>query len=382
MGADESPVATTDGGLMRLIWRICACAVACSGLIVVAPPAHAEVSGVSAWVISGATGDPDPSAVSENQIQFGIGFADSGGGSDVRFNGLSFGYSVTGGGRTVASGGWPGGSGVTYVSGGTAPSRYIQAVDLRELSAGTTYTISVWAIDHGMNFSNSLQVTTLTRIMAPGAPTGLVAVGADTTATLTWSAPSSNGGAAITGYTATASPGGLTCSSSSTGCSIASLVPSSTYTFTVVASNSAGTGTPSAASAPLTMPALAAQSTKPAVTPGSSAASPSTSPSGAPDAVPTELGDVDPSVDTVDGELVITRSGGTYRLRVETNSPETPFTVTARRPGAKVLKWSLDTKATGAVAFSTRRDLSGYTIRLRMEGQTLDVVTIPADRTS
>ena len=333
-------------------------------------------------MISGATGDPDPSAVSENQIQFGIGFADSGGGSDVRFNGLSFGYSVTGGGRTVASGGWPGGSGVTYVSGGTAPSRYIQAVDLRDLSAGTTYTINVWAIDHGVNFSNSLQVTTLTRIMAPGAPSGIAAVGADTTATLTWSAPSSNGGAAITRYTATASPGGLTCSSSSTGCSIASLAPSSTYTFTVVASNSAGTGTPSAASAPLTMPAVAAQSTKPANSSGSSAAPPSAGPSGAQDAVPTELGDVDPSVDTVDGELIITRSGGLYRLRVDTNSPQTPFTVTARRPGAKVLKWSLDTKATGAVAFSTRRDLSGYTIRLRMEGQTLDVVTIPADGAS
>ena len=98
--------------------------------------------------------------------------------------------------------------------------------------------------------------------------------------------------------------------------------------------------------------------------------------------MPTELGDVDPSVDTVDGELIITRSGGLYRLRVDTNSPQTPFTVTARRPGAKVLKWSLDTKATGAVAFSTRRDLSGYTIRLRMEGQTLDVVTIPADGAS
>jgi hypothetical protein len=91
---------------------------------------------------------------------------------------------------------------------------------------------------------------------------------------------------------------------------------------------------------------------------------------------------LDPSVDTIDGELAITRAGGLFRLRVDTNSPDTPFTVTARRPGAKVLKWSLDTKATGAVAFSTKRDLSGYTVRLRMEGQTLDVVTIPVDRTS
>ncbi|CAB4947796.1 MAG: hypothetical protein F2840_06755 [Actinobacteria bacterium] len=367
---------------MRFMGGISACALACMALVVVAPPAHADVSGISAWVISGATGAPDPSAVSENQIQFGIGFADSGGGPDVRFNGLSFGYAVTGEGRTVASGSWPGGSGVTYVSGGTAPSRYIHAVDLRDLSAGTTYTISVWAIDHGTNFTNSLQVTTLTRITVPGPPSGVAAAAAETAATVRWSAPSSTGGAAITGYTAMASPGGLTCSSSSTSCSISSLAPSITYTFTVVATNSAGNGAPSSPSAALTMPALAAQAKKPEATPGSATSTAPVSQSEASAAPATDLGTLDPSVDTIDGELAITRAGGLFRLRVDTNSPDTPFTVTARRPGAKVLKWSLDTKATGAVAFSTKRDLSGYTVRLRMEGQTLDVVTIPVDRTS
>ncbi|MFZ4486081.1 MAG: fibronectin type III domain-containing protein [Candidatus Nanopelagicales bacterium] len=373
---------------MRFMRRVSACALACMAFVVVAPPAHAEVSGISAWVISGATGAPDPSAVSENQIQFGIGFADSGGGPDVRFNGLSFGYTVTGESRTVASGSWPGGSGVTYISGGTAPTRYIHAVDLRDLTAGTTYTINVWAIDHGTNFTSSLQVTTPARITVPGPPSGVAAAAADTTATVTWSAPSSTGGAAITGYTATASPGGLTCSSSSTSCSIPSLTPAGTYTFTVVAANSAGTGAPSTPSAALTIPAQAAQAKKPEATAGAGTSTVPASPSGASgasgtsNADATDLGTLDPSVDTVDGELAITRSGGLFRLRVDTNSPDTPFTVTARRPGAKVLKWSLDTKGTGAVAFSTKRDLSGYTVRLRMEGQTLDVVTIPVDRTS
>ncbi|MSO27923.1 MAG: hypothetical protein EXQ60_07700, partial [Candidatus Nanopelagicales bacterium] len=187
-----------------------------------APPANAEVSGISAWVISGATGQPDPSAVSENQIQFGIGFSDSAGASDVRFDRLSFGYTVTGEGRTIASGSKPEPN-ITYVQSGTATNRYIEAVDLRDLSPGTTYTISVWAVDHGVRFTNSINVTTKTRITPPGAPTSVIAVAATQSATVSWTSPASDGGASITSYTATANPGGQTCSTAATSCVVSSL---------------------------------------------------------------------------------------------------------------------------------------------------------------
>jgi hypothetical protein len=73
-----------------------------------------------------------------------------------------------------------------------------------------------------------------------------------------FTAPGSDGGSAITGYTATSSPGGFTGSGASSPITVTGLTNGTAYTFTVTATNAVGTGTASAAS----------NSVTPATTPG------------------------------------------------------------------------------------------------------------------
>src|SRR6185312_9953702 len=91
--------------------------------------------------------------------------------------------------------------------------------------------------------SNALSATPRT---VPGAPTLNTATPGNTQVSLSWSAPASDGGNAITAYTATASPGGAKCATAgATSCTVNGLTNGVAYSFTVTATNAAGTGAPS-----------------------------------------------------------------------------------------------------------------------------------------
>ena len=86
----------------------------------------------------------------------------------------------------------------------------------------------------------------------PSAPSGVVAVGGDHSAALTWLAPA-DGGSPVTSYVITPYVGGVAqppvpTSSAATSFTVAGLVGGTAYTFAVAAVNAVGTGPPSAQS--------------------------------------------------------------------------------------------------------------------------------------
>jgi hypothetical protein len=92
-----------------------------------------------------------------------------------------------------------------------------------------------------------LMNTTGDPVTVPSAPTMGLATGGNQQATVSWTAPVHNGGAAITEYVVTPYVGGvaqtpIVFSSSATTRTITGLVNGTEYTFTVAATNSAGTG--------------------------------------------------------------------------------------------------------------------------------------------
>jgi hypothetical protein len=102
--------------------------------------------------------------------------------------------------------------------------------------------------------------------VAPGAPTIGTAIAGNEEATVTFTAPASAGGSAITGYTVTASPGGATATGATSPITVTGLTNGTSYTFVVTANNVAGTGAPSAASNAVVPRLLTVTGTPPGMT--------------------------------------------------------------------------------------------------------------------
>lgn len=143
---------------------------------------------------------------------------------------------------------------VTSSPGGFTKSGTASPITVTGLSNGTAYTFTVVATN---SVGNSAASTPSNSVMpaaaaaVPGAPTGATATAGNTQATVTFAAPASDGGAAITGYTVTSNPaGGVDSNAGTTGLThtITGLTNGTPYTFTVVATNSVGNSAASSAS--------------------------------------------------------------------------------------------------------------------------------------
>ena len=145
---------------------------------------------------------------------------------------------------------------VTASPGGASATGASSPIVVTGLTNGTAYTFTVTATNSVGTGAASTASAAVTPATVPGAPTDAAASAGNGQATVSFTAPLSNGGSAITGYTATASPGGSTGSGSGSPLTVTGLTNGTAYTFTVTATNAAGTGPASSASAAVT-PVLA-----------------------------------------------------------------------------------------------------------------------------
>jgi hypothetical protein len=141
---------------------------------------------------------------------------------------------------------------------------WVSDYSLGTLSAGT-HTLKVMADSAGVvnecNESDNTSTKTISvykKGTVPGAPIIGSATAGDGRATVTFAAPASTGSGPITGYIVTTNPGGKTGTGTASPISVTGLINGTAYTFTVKATNAAGTGPASAASNSVTPKAAVA----------------------------------------------------------------------------------------------------------------------------
>ncbi|MCW2936067.1 MAG: hypothetical protein JWM19_7029, partial [Actinomycetia bacterium] len=170
---------------------------------------------------------------------------------------VTVGYGVTGvtawGGNTTCGGT------DAFVNPGTGTLKFLPGVTLQTVrvtllncntSSPLTFTFGLGSATGGtISGSGVATITIVNPATAPGAPTTVTATSqADQSATVSFTAPVSDGGDGINYYTVTASPGGATATGTGSPITVTGLTDGTSYTFTVTATNAVGTGPASAAS--------------------------------------------------------------------------------------------------------------------------------------
>ena len=138
--------------------------------------------------------------------------------------------------------------GITWTATFTPTPNFYAATNVITLD-NTGVTDAAGNAGSGSTTSNNYVVTTAS---VPGAPTGVAAVRGPSEAVVSFNAPASDGGSAITSYTVTSSPGSLTATGSTSPITVTGLTNGTSYTFTVTATNAVGTGSASSASSAIT----------------------------------------------------------------------------------------------------------------------------------
>jgi hypothetical protein len=143
--------------------------------------------------------------------------------------------------------------------GGTGSSNAVTDGFYDPAAAGTQTATCTWSNPYTGNTVVVVLDNPPPAATVPGAPTGVAATAGDSQAAVSWTAPASDGGAAITDYTIQYSSNGGTswstfahAASTATSITVTGLTNGTAYIFRVAAVNSVGTGAYSTASGSVT----------------------------------------------------------------------------------------------------------------------------------
>jgi YVTN family beta-propeller protein len=156
-------------------------------------------------------------------------------------------------------------------NGGSAVTAYTATTGTYSCTTTVMTFCVIWAVPNGTTFSVTVTATnaigtsaasspvSVTTPTVPGAPTGVTATRGNARVTIHWTPPTSNGGSAIRGYTASDGSGHqCVAAPPRTSCIVNRLTNGTTYTFTVTANNAVGasSGTSTGAVTPATRPSV------------------------------------------------------------------------------------------------------------------------------
>ena len=126
-------------------------------------------------------------------------------------------------------------NGATWVA--RNPVSVVSPVLVGGLTNGVTYQLKLRAVNAAGAGAPSVAVAVTPKapVTVPGAPTGVGGVAGAGKVVVSWVAPAFDGGAPISGYTVTSSPGGKSCTTAGAlTCEVTGLSNGTGYTFTVV----------------------------------------------------------------------------------------------------------------------------------------------------
>jgi titin len=197
------------------------------------------------------------------------------------------------------------------------------------LTNGTAYTFTVAAtnaVGAGPASAPSNSVTPKPAANVPGAPTNVTAAAGDASATVSWTAPVSDGGSPVTAYSVISLPGGLQAvvSAPSTTAKVTGLTNGTAYTFTVTASNLIGSGPASAPSNSVTP--TGADTVAPTVRVTAPAANTATGPT------PTFTAVASDNVGVASVGFELSRDGGATWTSAGPADTTSPYSVTVATP--------------------------------------------------